>query len=202
MGMFEHPNAALVERLYAAFDAGDRGALKKLIAEDAVWHVPGSTEISGDHRGHEAIFAYLAKLAELSGGRFARSSSTSSRATCMPRHWRPRSGSAEIGSSSRRISSSCGSRTTGSSKLGCSMKTRKRSRRSGRRDPSRPRDFGARDPRLVSACDLKRRLVCPAPAIPHSVGEHRPTYLSSPTETVTGPARTRSTNPADAFRSP
>src|SRR2546428_6445373 len=70
MGMFEHPNAALVERLYAAFDAGDREALKKLIAEDAVWHVPGSTEISGDHRGHEAIFAYLAKLAELSGGTF------------------------------------------------------------------------------------------------------------------------------------
>src|SRR2546427_5417355 len=68
MGMFEHPNAALVERLYAAFDAGDAESLKKLIAEDAVWHVPGSTEISGDHRGHEAIFAYFQKLAELSGG--------------------------------------------------------------------------------------------------------------------------------------
>src|SRR3989442_12978915 len=70
MGMFEHPNAALVERLYAAFDAGDAESLKKLIAEDAVWHVPGSTEISGDHRGHEAIFAYFQKLAELSGGAF------------------------------------------------------------------------------------------------------------------------------------
>src|SRR3989442_13420400 len=70
MGMFEHPNAALVERLYAAFDAGDAESLKKLIAEDAVWHVPGSTEISGDHRGHEAIFAYFQKLAELSGGTF------------------------------------------------------------------------------------------------------------------------------------
>ena len=70
MGMFEHPNAALVERLYAAFEAGDKEALKKLIAEDAVWHVPGSTEVSGDHRGHEAIFAYLQKLAELSGGTF------------------------------------------------------------------------------------------------------------------------------------
>src|SRR2546428_10437555 len=70
MGMFEHPNAALVERLYAAFDAGDREAMKKLIAEDAVWHVPGSAESSGDHRGHEAIFAYFQKLAELSGGTF------------------------------------------------------------------------------------------------------------------------------------
>ncbi|HLQ41306.1 MAG TPA: nuclear transport factor 2 family protein [Thermoplasmata archaeon] len=70
MGMFEHPNAALVERLYAAFDAGDKEALKKLIAEDAVWHVPGSTEISGDHRGHEAVFAYFQKLTELSGGTY------------------------------------------------------------------------------------------------------------------------------------
>src|SRR3989442_15093634 len=70
MGMFEHPNAALVERLYAAFDAGDAESLKKLIAEDAVWHVPGSTEVSGDHRGHEAIFAYLQKLSDLSGGTF------------------------------------------------------------------------------------------------------------------------------------
>ena len=35
-----------------------------------MWHVPGSTEISGDHRGHEAIFAYFQKAAELSGGTF------------------------------------------------------------------------------------------------------------------------------------
>ena len=70
MGMFEHPNAALVERLYAAFDAGDKEALKKLIAEDAVWHVSGSTEVSGDHRGHEAVFAYFQKLTELSGGTY------------------------------------------------------------------------------------------------------------------------------------
>src|SRR3989442_15962418 len=70
MGMFEHPNAALVERMYAFFDAGDADLLKKIIAEEGVWNVPGSTEISGDHCGHEAIFAYFQKLAELSGGTF------------------------------------------------------------------------------------------------------------------------------------
>lgn len=68
--MFEHPNAALVERLYAALEAQDMEGMKKLIAQDAVWHVPGSTPISGDHRGHEAIFAYFQKLGELSGGTF------------------------------------------------------------------------------------------------------------------------------------
>src|SRR6266516_1571593 len=44
--------------------------LKTRIAEDAVWYVPGSTPISGEHRGHAAIFAYVQKLVELSGGTF------------------------------------------------------------------------------------------------------------------------------------
>src|SRR2546428_12990742 len=66
--MFEHPNATLVNHLYDAFDAKDSEKLKKLIAEDAVWYVPGSSPISGEHRGHAAIFAYFQKLAELSGG--------------------------------------------------------------------------------------------------------------------------------------
>ena len=68
--MFEHPNATLVNHLYDAFDAKDSEKLKKLIAEDAVWYVPGSSPISGEHRGHAAIFAYFQKLAELSGGTF------------------------------------------------------------------------------------------------------------------------------------
>src|SRR2546427_3369806 len=68
--MFEHPNATLVNHLYDAFDAKDSEKLKKLIAEDAVWYVPGSSPISGEHRGHAAIFAYFQKLAELSEGTF------------------------------------------------------------------------------------------------------------------------------------
>src|SRR2546422_8709804 len=70
MRMFEHPNAALVERLYAAFDAKDVASLGKLIAEDAVWHVPGTSPVSGDHRGQAAIFPYFQKLAELTDGTF------------------------------------------------------------------------------------------------------------------------------------
>ena len=68
--MFEHPNVALLSRLYEAFDKQDTATLAKLIAEDAIWHVPGSTPISGDHQGHTAIFAFFAKLAELSSGTF------------------------------------------------------------------------------------------------------------------------------------
>ncbi len=70
MRMFEHPNAALVERLYAAFDSKDATSLGKLIAEDALWHVPGSSPVSGDHRGHTEIFGYFQKLSDLTEGTF------------------------------------------------------------------------------------------------------------------------------------
>ena len=68
--MVEHPNATVVRRLYDAFRTKDAEALAQLIAEDAVWHVPGSTRISGDHRGHAAIFAYFQTLARMTGGTF------------------------------------------------------------------------------------------------------------------------------------
>src|SRR2546426_2555528 len=44
--------------------------LASLIAEDAVWHVPGSTLISGEHRGRSAIFEYFRRMGELTGGSF------------------------------------------------------------------------------------------------------------------------------------
>ncbi len=68
--MAEHPNATVVRRLYDAFRPKDGEALAHLIAEDAVWHVPGSTRISGDHRGQAAIFGYFQTMARMTGGRF------------------------------------------------------------------------------------------------------------------------------------
>ena len=35
-----------------------------------MWHVPGSTPISGDHEGRTAIFESFRKMGELSGGTF------------------------------------------------------------------------------------------------------------------------------------
>ncbi|TLZ57625.1 MAG: nuclear transport factor 2 family protein, partial [Methanobacteriota archaeon] len=40
-------NALLVRRLYEASHSRDMETLASLIAEDAVWHVPSSTLISG-----------------------------------------------------------------------------------------------------------------------------------------------------------
>jgi ketosteroid isomerase-like protein len=65
-----HPNATLVHRLYEAFDRKDVPSISALIADDAVWHVPGSTLISGGHRGRSAIFEYFRRMAELSDATF------------------------------------------------------------------------------------------------------------------------------------
>lgn len=51
-----------VGRLRAFLDhhaAGDREALGRLLAEDAVWHVGGRHRFSGDLHGREAILAYF-----------------------------------------------------------------------------------------------------------------------------------------------
>jgi uncharacterized protein len=38
--------------------------------QDGVWHTPGRNQISGDHRGVDAILGFFAKTAELTGGTF------------------------------------------------------------------------------------------------------------------------------------
>ncbi len=68
--MADHPNAALLRRGYAAFASGDMATLTDLFSEDVVWHVPGNSQISGEHRGRDAVFAVFARTAELSGGTF------------------------------------------------------------------------------------------------------------------------------------
>jgi ketosteroid isomerase-like protein len=40
------------------------------MAQDAVWYVPGRNQLSGEHRGVDAILSFFAKTMELSGGTF------------------------------------------------------------------------------------------------------------------------------------
>lgn len=69
--MSEHPNALRVRALFQAFHERDLDAIRAAIAEDAVWHFPGSNLLSGSHRGHAGIFAFLARVGQLSEGSFA-----------------------------------------------------------------------------------------------------------------------------------
>jgi hypothetical protein len=66
--MGSQENAELVRRGYAAFSAGDMATLNELFTDDAVWHVPGSGDLSGAKQGREAIMAFFGELMSRSAG--------------------------------------------------------------------------------------------------------------------------------------
>jgi len=69
--MPEHPNAALVRRLFDAFESRDIATVNEIVAEDAVWHFPGTRgALAGDHRGREVILRFLAGVGVLTAGTF------------------------------------------------------------------------------------------------------------------------------------
>lgn len=69
--MPEHPNAARLRALFAAFRTADLATILDVVAEDAVWHFPGRQgQLAGAHRGREAILAFLLRVQSLTGGTF------------------------------------------------------------------------------------------------------------------------------------
>ncbi len=66
--MTENANATLVRRGFAAFSEGDMATLTEILAPDAVQHVPGNHQLSGDHKGRDAILTMYGQLAELTSG--------------------------------------------------------------------------------------------------------------------------------------
>ncbi|MCI0436435.1 MAG: nuclear transport factor 2 family protein [Gemmatimonadetes bacterium] len=66
--MAEHPDAVIMRRTAAAFNAGDLSTLAGLIAEDVAWHLPGRSPFAGDFRGRDATFAMFGRLMEASAG--------------------------------------------------------------------------------------------------------------------------------------
>ena len=74
--MAEAPKAKAVvdeflERQREMYAGGDVAAVEQLLADDVVWHVPGTSPIAGDHRGREAVLAYFRLRRELAGGAIA-----------------------------------------------------------------------------------------------------------------------------------
>lgn len=61
----------IVGQYGAAMAAGDMQALAATFAEDAVWHQPGTSQVSGDKVGPDAIIAHLGLFMALSDGTFA-----------------------------------------------------------------------------------------------------------------------------------
>jgi uncharacterized protein len=63
-------NADLVRGLFRAFADRDLASLDELLAEQAIWHVPGRSPLAGVHRGRAAVVAYFAALGQRTGGTF------------------------------------------------------------------------------------------------------------------------------------
>jgi uncharacterized protein len=66
----EHPNAALVRRIFAAFAGGDARVLVEGIAEDAVWRVIGTASVSREYRGRNEIFELFRLTRRLTDGTY------------------------------------------------------------------------------------------------------------------------------------
>ena len=61
----EHPNATAYRKTADAFRARDFDAIRSLVADDVVWHVPGRHPMAGEIRGLDALVAWLSRLSEL-----------------------------------------------------------------------------------------------------------------------------------------
>jgi ketosteroid isomerase-like protein len=66
--MSEHHNAAAVRRMVTAFTQGNLAEVGNHFAADAVWELPGTSQVAGTYKGREEILGFLAKAYELSGG--------------------------------------------------------------------------------------------------------------------------------------
>lgn len=59
-----HPNVDLVRKGFEAFAAGDVATMDELMPGDAKWHVAGTSALSGDFEGKEAVFGFFARIAQ------------------------------------------------------------------------------------------------------------------------------------------
>jgi acyl-CoA thioesterase FadM/ketosteroid isomerase-like protein len=57
-----------LERQRAMYAGGDLALVEQLLADDVVWHVPGTSPIAGDYRGREAVLEYFKRRRALAGG--------------------------------------------------------------------------------------------------------------------------------------
>ena len=69
--MADHPNAARIRALFAAFGSGDLATIEHVLSPDIVWHFPGRAgRLAGDHRGREGIFGFFMQVQTLTNHTF------------------------------------------------------------------------------------------------------------------------------------
>lgn len=68
--MTKHPNVQGVKRVFEVFAGGDPRALFEVIAEDAIWRVPGRSPVARTYRGRHEIFELFRATRRLTGGTY------------------------------------------------------------------------------------------------------------------------------------
>jgi len=59
----EHPNTILIHNFFTAYANNDLEGIKKVLAEDIKWHIPGSHPLSGTKKGISEVLDFFEKLA-------------------------------------------------------------------------------------------------------------------------------------------
>ncbi len=59
-----HPNLVLINDFFTAYGANDLEGIKKVLAEDVKWHIPGEHPLSGTKNGIEEVLAFFKKLSK------------------------------------------------------------------------------------------------------------------------------------------
>jgi uncharacterized protein len=67
--MSDHPNVALMRKVYDAFGVGDVQTAGSYWKPDAVHHYPGRNPLSGEHKGLAESISFANKIFELTGGK-------------------------------------------------------------------------------------------------------------------------------------
>ncbi|MGH2793058.1 MAG: nuclear transport factor 2 family protein [Actinomycetota bacterium] len=66
-----HPNEELIRKGYDAFVRGDIEGVAGFLHPDVVWHVGGTSPLSGVYKGHGELMELFGRLAEFTGGSIA-----------------------------------------------------------------------------------------------------------------------------------
>jgi hypothetical protein len=66
----EHPNAALMRRLFDAFGRRDGAAVAAMFDHGVVWRVGGGTPMSGEYRGWREVVEFLRRTTEETDGTY------------------------------------------------------------------------------------------------------------------------------------
>ena len=59
-----HPNLVLINDFFAAYGSNDLDGIKKVLAEDIKWHIPGDYPLSGTKVGINEVLEFFKKLSK------------------------------------------------------------------------------------------------------------------------------------------